>query len=246
MNLLTAAEKAFVQENVTADVQALLLKKYPASVDIRKLVNQVAARQKARNKLPAWYAHEDLIFPPALSVEQASSERTAQHKASLVQGQLLIDLTGGMGVDSWAFAQRMERVIYVERQPALAALAAYNLPLLGCTNVTVLEGDGVAMLERLLTAAATQPADWLYLDPHRRDGQGGRVVKLDDCEPDLTQAGVVAGLLNYTRRILVKVSPLLDIDKAVQQLTGRVESVYIVAVLGEVKELLFVIGNQCS
>ena len=83
---------------------------------MQTLAAQISARQKARDKLPTWYASDDVLFPPALSVEQASSERTAQYKASLVDGALLIDLTGGMGVDTWAFAQQVGQVMYVEHR----------------------------------------------------------------------------------------------------------------------------------
>ena len=222
----------------------MLLRSHPVGTDIRKLVAQVLARQKARDKLPAWYATDALIFPPALSIEQASSERTARYKASLVQGALLVDVTGGMGVDTLAFSRRTGRVVYVEQQPELVEHARYNLPLLGVTNAEYLVGDGLRMLDGITAASPEKKADWLYLDPHRRDEQGGKVVKLDDCEPDITQPGELDRLLRYTRKIMVKVSPLLDIDLALKQLTSRVETVHIIAVQGEVKELLFVIGNQ--
>jgi hypothetical protein len=241
---LTDAEKAFVRENLTADVRSLLLRSHPAGMDIRKLVAQVLARQKARDKLPAWYATYALIFPPVLSVEQASSERTAHYKASLVQGALLVDVTGGMGVDTWAFSQVMERVVYVEQRPELVEHARHNLPLLGVTNAEFLMGDGLRMLGEITASSPEEKADWLYLDPHRRDEQGGKVVKLNDCDPDITQPGVLDRLLQYTHKILVKVSPLLDIDLALKQLANRVETVHIVAIQGEVKELLFVVGNQ--
>lgn len=241
---LTDAEKSYIRENLTVDVRSLLLRGHPAGLDVKKLVNQVLARQKTKDKLPAWYTNDNLIFPPTLSVEQASSERTAHYKASLVQGALLVDVTGGMGVDTWAFSRQMGRVVYVEQQPELVELARYNLPLLGVTKAEYRVGDGLRMLEQVTGSSQEKKADWLYLDPHRRDAQGGKVVKLDDCEPDISQPGVLDRLLRHTHKILVKVSPLLDIDLALKQLAGRVRTVHIVAVKGEVKELLFVIDNQ--
>lgn len=239
---LSATEQAFLTANLTADIRALLLGKQPEGVDLKKVAAQLLARQKAREKLPAWYASNDLVFPPALSVEQASSERTAAYKAGLVSGKLLLDLTGGMGIDTWAFARRIDQVVYAERQTGLAELAAYNLPLMGATNVQVRVGDGLVMLEN--NDLNSTPADWLYLDPHRRDAQGGRVVSLQDCEPDLTQPGLVTKLLTHARCILIKTSPLLDVGLAVQQLGGLVGSVHVVAVQGEVKEVLLVLTNQ--
>ena len=247
--MFSPLEQAFIQANLTADVGALLLRAQPGDLPIKKLAAQIVARQKAREKLPAWYANPTIMFPPALSVEQASSEQTAHYKASLVSGHLLIDLTGGMGVDTWAFARSVEQVVYVERQPELATLAAYNLPLLGTRQVRVLSGDGLAMLEKdsdwkQIAGAPNEVADWLYLDPHRRNEQGGKVVRLEDCEPDLSRPETISALLKRTRKILVKASPLLDIDATVRLLAGAVESVHIVAVQGEVKEILFIIGNQ--
>ncbi|GAB4017805.1 SAM-dependent methyltransferase [Spirosoma migulaei] len=247
--LLSPAERQFIKAHITDDVRALLLRPNPTALDLKKLASQIVARQKAKEKLPSWYANDQLIFPPALSVEQASSERTARYKASLVQGELLVDLTGGMGVDTWAFAQQVNQVVYIEHQPELAALAAHNLPLLGLENVTVQTGNGLALLENPTpntsqVSSSTNQADWIYLDPHRRDEQGGRVVSLENCEPDITQPGTVSALLKLAGKILIKTSPLLDINLAVRQLSGFVESVHIVALQGEVKEILFTLSNQ--
>ncbi|MBD2755114.1 SAM-dependent methyltransferase [Spirosoma sp. BT704] len=229
---------------MTDDVRALSLRKSPDGVDLKKIIAQIVARQKAKDKLPTWYANDDLVFPPPLSVEQASSEQTAQYKASLVQGDLLLDLTGGMGVDTWAFAKRVNQVVYVERNPELVELAAHNLPLLGAANVLVHAGDGLELVETNTVVKPDVPADWLYLDPHRRDEQGGKVVRLNDCEPDLSRPQTVSSLFDKANRILIKTSPLLDIDATVRQLTGAVEAVHIVAMQGEVKEILFVLGKQ--
>lgn len=243
MILLSPTEKEFIRQHLASDVRQLVLRPHPADVDVRRAVSQIAARQKARDKLPAWYANEDLLFPPALSVEQASSEQTAHYKASLVSGARLFDLTGGMGVDAWAFAQRVGQVVYVEQQSELAQLAAHNLPLLGAANVTILTGDGLTIVDQ-----ATEVIDWLYLDPHRRDGQGGRVVQLADCEPDVSRADVLGKLLAKADRVLLKTSPMIDIDATIRQLTTVVTraaiTVHVVAVQGEVKEVLFTVGKS--
>lgn len=238
MKAFSPTERQFIRHHLTDDVRALLLGSHPNNLDLTKLAAQIAARQKARDKLPTWYANDELMFPPALSVEQASSERTAHYKASLVNGSLLVDLTGGMGVDSWAFAQRITRIVYVEQRPELAELAGYNLPRLGATNVTVQTGDGLTTVDNL-----TETADWLYLDPHRRDERGGRVVRLPDCEPDVSRPDVLARLLAKAHRILLKTSPLIDIDATIRQLNAVV-AVHVVAVQNEVKEVLFVLQSN--
>ncbi|ARK12364.1 SAM-dependent methyltransferase [Fibrella sp. ES10-3-2-2] len=235
---LTDADRAFILSNLTADVQTLVLRP-PASLarlQVREIAEQIRARQKAKGKLPGWYAHPQLTFPAALSVEQASSERAAAYKASLVSGSLLADLTGGMGVDTAAFARQVNRVNYVERNQPLAELTARNMQLLGLLNVTVNVGDGLAWL-------ANQPDtfDWLYLDPARRDSRGGRVVGLADCEPDVLT--YLPLLLQKAHNLLLKTSPLLDIEATLRQLPTTRE-VHVVAVQGEVKETLFVLGRE--
>lgn len=229
---LSPAEKQFIRNHLTDDVRQLVLRPHPPGLDVRKLAAQLAARQKTRDKLPTWYAHEDVLYPPALSVEQASSEQTARYKASLVGGALLLDLTGGMGADAWAFAQRVGRVVYVERQPELAELAAHNLPLLGAANVSVRAGDGLAAVDQL-----TQAADWIYLDPHRRDGQGGKVTRLEDCEPNVLD--VLPLLAQKGQNVLLKLSPMIDLKQVCRLLDPA--KIHVVAIQGEVKEVLVVL-----
>ncbi|RYF50469.1 MAG: SAM-dependent methyltransferase, partial [Cytophagaceae bacterium] len=235
---LSDADRTFITNQLNADVKSLLLRP-PAGmsgVHLRELAEQIQSRQKARTKLPNWYTNPDLIFPPPLSVEQASSERTAAYKASLVAGNTLADLTGGMGVDAAAFARNVAHVDYVERTQPLAELTAHNLISLGLHNVSIHTGDGLDWI-------ANQPAplDWLYLDPARRDTRGGRVVGLTDCEPDVLT--YLPMLLSKAHNLLIKTSPLLDIEATLRQLPTT-RAVHVVAVQGEVKETLFVLGQQ--
>lgn len=237
---LTETERRFITQHLTADVSQLILHPPPTAtgLDLKKIATQLTARQKARHKLPGWYASDTLIFPPPLSVEQASSERAARYKANLVNGTALADLTGGMGVDAQAFAARVEQVQYVEQHPDLATLAAHNLPELGVANVQIHAGNGLDFVRNY-----PGHFDWLYLDPHRRDGQGGRVVQLADCEPNLLTPGVLTALLAKTNRILLKTSPMIDLEATLRQLPGAM-AVHVVAVGGEVKEILFALGND--
>lgn len=238
---LTDADRAFITDNLTADVQSLLLRPPAgaAGLHLREVAEQIQARQKAKSKLPTWYANSALTFPPPISVEQASSERTAAYKASLVSGNSLADLTGGMGVDTAAFARQISQVDYVERTQPLAEVTGENLASLGLPNVSVHIGDGLDWV-----ASQPDPLDWLYLDPARRDTRAGRigarVVGLTDCEPDVLT--YLPMLLSKARQLLLKTSPLLDIEATLRQLPTT-QAVHIVAVQGEVKETLFVLGQ---
>lgn len=235
---LSDREKSFISEHINANVQQLVLRHSATNtLNVKKLAVQIAARQRVRDKLPTWVANADIIFPLSVPVEQSSSEKTARHKARIVSEQNpapahLLDLTGGMGVDTWAFASLMNHVTYVERDPELAGLAAHNLPRLGATNVTVLKAQSDAVLDKLDT-----PADWIYLDPARRDDRGGRVVRLDDCEPNVVAWW--SKIMAKTANLLLKTSPLIDIEATLRALPG-IREVYVVAVQHEVKEVLFV------
>lgn len=241
MTHLSTEEQDFIQAHLQDDPATLLLRAgLPATIRPRLVAAQLTARQKARTKLPAWYANPAIIFPATLSVEQASSERTAAYKASLLTpsagetDSLLIDLTGGMGVDALAFAQRVGQVIYVEQQPELAELAAYNLPLLGGTNLVFHRQNSIEFIRSF-----SGHADWIYLDPARRDQKGGKVVRLEDCEPGLD---AYQSALEHADRLLLKTSPLIDIEAALRQLP-QTSAVHVVAVDNECKEVLFVLSQ---
>jgi hypothetical protein len=215
---------------------ALQARRHP-HLPVPELVRQIQARQKARVKLPNWADNQDLIFPPALSVEQASSERTATYKAALVAGAArLADLTGGFGADSAHFAAVVKQVDYVERDAQLSQVVAYNLNQLGITNVAVHASDAVAFLK-----SSGAQFDWLFLDPARRDQRGGKTFRLADCEPDVPR--LMPLLLRHAPRILLKTSPMLDIELAIQELK-HVRRLWVIAVDNEVKEVLYELGQE--
>lgn len=231
---LTERERDFIREHSQADVPKLLLQqKYKAEgLDLGKLAAQILARQKARHKLPAWYANDRLLFPPPLSVEQGSSEATARFKASLVAGKKLIDITGGMGVDCYYMSEKFDKTLYFDQQENVAQVAAYNFGQLGVgASIEVRAGEAIAALER-----QPEPADWIYADPARRDDRQRKVAQLADCTPDLPAA--LPTLFRSAPKILVKTAPLLDIDLAAAQLQS-VREVHVVGLESECKEVLY-------
>lgn len=238
---LTARERDFIREHSQADVPKLLLQhKYrEEGLDLGKLAAQIAARQKARHKLPAWYANERLLFPPPLSVEQGSSEATARFKASLVSGKKLIDITGGMGVDCFYMSQHFEQTTYFDQQEIVAQTAAYNFGQLGVSGrIEVRAQEAIAALDQ-----NPEMADWIYADPARRDDRQRKVAQLTDCTPDLPAA--LPTLFRSAPNILVKTAPLLDIDLAVRQLKS-VREVHVIGLEGECKEVLYTLEKGYS
>jgi hypothetical protein len=234
MREFSQQEKDFIQEHGRRSPAELMLQagRYP-NLPIAELVKQIQARQKAADKLPTWVAHPDVVFPATVSVEQTSSEAAAAYKASLVQGKLLIDLTGGFGVDSFYFAKRFARVVHVEQNGELSRIAGHNFGLLGAHNLEALHATAEAFLESF-----QGKADVLYLDPARRGERAEKVHLLQDCEPDVLH--LLPLLFSKANAVLLKTSPMLDIDLALEQLQ-YVAQVWVVALGGECKEVLYLL-----
>lgn len=238
--LCSPSTAAFIVANASADVRRLALQapRHP-DVDIPFALDQIAGRQTARRKLPSWAATDGVAYPPHLALEQCSSEATACYKAAVAQrlcgGGRLVDLTGGFGVDFAFMARGFDSATYVERQERLCAVARHNLPLLGLAGAEVVCADSADYLE-------TMPkADLIYIDPARRNASGGRTYAIADCTPDVAQ--LRERLREKSRWTMVKLSPMLDWRKAVADMGGDVAELHIVAVGGECKELLLVVGD---
>ena len=172
-------------------------------------------------KLPSWATVSGLLPPPSLSMEQCSSEVAAAYKASLVADKLadamcrgtFVDLTGGYGVDFSALAPWFQRAVYVESQPVLCEIARHNFPLLGLSRAEIHNADGQTILEGMAEV------DLCYVDPARRDGQGRKVMLVEDCVPNV--ARMLPAMLGHARHVLVKLSPMLDIGQALLSLHAR-------------------------
>ncbi|MCO5723291.1 class I SAM-dependent methyltransferase [Robiginitalea marina] len=200
----------------------------------QELAQQLSGYQKAAKKLPLWHGTPGIYYPPTLNLAQASSEQTARYKASLVEGESLVDLTGGFGADTYFFSKRVTRVHYCEQNASLAEIATHNFQKLGAGNIRIHPGDGLLSLGRI--KAEEGRADWIYLDPSRRREDRGRVFLLEDCQPPLPD--ILPQLFRAGRNLLLKTSPMLDLSAGVRQL-GGVREIHIVAINNEVKELLW-------
>ena len=239
---MTTAE--FIREYRERDIRQLALQanRFP-DVDMPYALDQIQGWQIARRKLPKWAACDGVIFPPHLSMEQCSSEPTAQYKLNLAMewaekvghAGRMTDLTGGFGVDFSFTSCAFAAATYVERNEQLCHIVEHNLPLLGLNNATVVCADAVEYL------STVEPQTMLFLDPARRDEHGAKTVMLADCTPDVVQ--LLPKLLEKSRFTMLKLSPMLDWHKAVDDLQGTVREVHIVSVGGECKELLLVLST---
>ncbi|TAH19008.1 MAG: hypothetical protein EAZ08_10150 [Cytophagales bacterium] len=244
--LLQPAHQAFILANEDADVRDLALKAHlHANLPMPLLISQIAARKKAKTKLPTFYDHKNIIYPVQLSLEQCSSEQTATFKANFTRGDTLLDLTGGFGIDTYFFSKNFQKVIYIERNQELADIAKHNFGVLGATNIEVVCGEATDFLTTF-----SGKADCVYLDPARRDTANKKVVLLQDCEPNILEimplifrklekktAHKLAG------KIILKTSPMLDIDLATKEL-AYVNKIMVLAVENECKEVIYFMEEQ--
>lgn len=226
----------FIKEHQQDDVRQLALqaRKHPL-VDMPAAIVQIAGRQIAAEKIPSWQAVEGILYPRHLSLEQCSSELTARYKATLATGESITDLTGGFGIDCAFLATGFGQATYVERQTELCEIASHNFPLLGLNHITVCNEDGVKHLQEMA------PVDCIFIDPARRNEHGGKTVAIADCEPDI--AALEELLLSKAKKVIVKLSPMLDLTLALKDIKQAAEA-HIVSVNNECKELLLVLKKE--
>lgn len=245
----------FVRTHENEDTARLLLSaaRYP-DIDMPLAVQQIEGRRAAREKWPSLLQYDTILYPPRLNREQASSDETALHKvyvANELCGEesflTVADLTGGMGIDCIAFArhsrfinplntQVLAHVDYVEHNEQLCTMMEHNSKVLGLENIHVHCGDCMEWL-----ANEDRRFGILFIDPARRSATGRKEAAFEDCAPDILQ--YLELLRSRCRWLMVKASPMIDIDLACRQL-GNVATVYVVSVKGECKEVLFICGNH--
>lgn len=244
---------ALVQQHLHDDVQQLALQRnrFPqlSDADFRFLLQQVEGRQRTAAKLPTLATLADWWYPVRLSCEQCSSEATARYKAAIVQSidlkpstlDTFIDLTAGYGIDIFYMSECVLEAHYVERNAELCAIAQHNFalyrPHIQVHNTTA---------EDFLTQypiSDTSKADLIYLDPARRNQSGGKVFRIEDCEPNVL--ALLPTLRAKARRVMIKFSPMLDTTAALRAMSGDWDT-HIVAVNNEVKEVLFLTGQGAT
>lgn len=210
-------------------MHALLLKPSPFSdVSMSEIVQQIKGRKVAEKKFP-FLLKGGIVFPPQLNLEQTSSQATAIYKSSLVKGKSFTDLTSGFGIDAYFFSENFDDVTLVEQNLDLLELVKHNWNILGK------EADFVNQNLKDFLKENSKQFDLIYLDPARRDQNKNKVFLLEDLSPNLLE--IQESLKHMTNRVMIKLSPLIDISYLVSVLNNIVE-IHIVAVKNEVKEIL--------
>lgn len=211
-----------VLRNIGRDPVAVALDKH---VDNASLVaTQVKYLQRAKHKLPRLY--EACCIIPPRAFEQSSSEESACVKA--ISGGSLLDLTCGLGIDTISFAERFDRVVALERDEVLARVVRYNLGMLGIKNVEVVTTTAEDYL-----SGCKEHFDWVFVDPDRRSAEGKKMVRMEDCSPNVLEQ--MPNIERVADRLGVKLSPLFDVEEA--RRLFPCSEVEVVSIAGECKEL---------
>ena len=217
-------------------------------------LQQIEGRERTADKLPTFASIPDWWYPVRLSCEQCSSELTARYKASLLSPLALgegkeerfLDLTGGYGVDTYFLSEHFARTDYVEQNEELCRIAAHNFAL---SQKSKVERQKLSIAihnttaEDFLLSSPCGEAGWglIFLDPARRDSHGSKVFRIEDCTPNVEE--LLPTLLAHSKRLLIKLSPMLDLTQAVTSLSQVNWDIHIVAIKNEVKEVLLLSGG---
>lgn len=233
--LISSDIQYYIGQNINSDLNKLLLKKSPfPEVSMQQIVQQIKGKKTAEKKFP-FLLKEGIVFPPNLNLEQASSQSTAEYKAQNLSGKSFLDLTCGFGIDAYFMSQNFDEVTLIEQNPELISIVENNWKILDGKASFINES-----LERFLENNQ-QRFDVIYLDPARRDLQNKKKFLLEDLSPNLLE--IENSLSSISDKIIVKLSPLIDISYLISELKNITE-IQIIAVRNEVKELLLIIHNQ--
>ena len=228
--------RAYLLEYLTSNPSDFILKSHSfENLSSQELAQQLIGLQKSRTKFPSLFENDQVLFPPKVNLEQTSSAITAHYKSQLIKGETAIDLTGGYGVDSYAFAKAEFKTTHIEKQPQLQE---YALQLFKAFQVPVEShcADGIKFLESKDTKY-----DLIYLDPSRKTAKSSKAVLLEDYEPNIILH--LDLLLEKGNQVMIKTSPMLDITAGLRQLKN-VSTIHVVAVKNEVKELLWILEKE--
>ncbi len=236
-DLLKSEVQKFINESLEANFSKIALLKNPfPEISWTEILTQIASKAKAKTKLPTWFNTNNILYPSKISIEQTSSEITANYKAKLISGDSIIDLTGGFGIDDYYFSKVFFKVVHCELNQELHEIVKNNFLSLSIENIECRYGDSLEILKNI-----NSKFDWIYIDPSRRNEAKGKVFMLKDCLPNVPDN--LDLYFTFSNNILIKTAPLLDISAGLSELKN-VSEIHIVAINNEVKELLWILKKD--
>ncbi len=185
-------------------------------------------QKKALKKIPS-FIHAGCILEKR-AYEQCTSEDVALWKAHFFPSKKLLSLTGGLGVDEWAWAKSGTRVTSIDIDSNLNHLAKYNFDKL---KVEIDRQTSDA--NDFISSNDLSNYDLIYIDPDRRDGNTRITNQVASYSPNIFE--IIQNNQNTNLNWLIKLSPMVDTDFIENHLPGN-KSYYAIVVRQEVKELL--------
>lgn len=224
----------FISTHLQDSVSNLALKSHRnSSIPMAFLLDQIKARQKAISKIPFFAQNPFVVFPSGVPIEQCSSESTALYKANLASGSTFLDLTGGLGIDVWAFSGKFEKLFHLEQNEEIHLCAQHNFKQLElASKIETVYTDSISWLKN-----TTLTFDCIYYDPARRAEGNKKVFLFQDCSPNALEIQEL--LFSKTNLVITKVSPLVDVRYVLDTLPF-VKEIHIISVKNDCKELLIV------
>ncbi|WP_312399389.1 class I SAM-dependent methyltransferase [Chryseobacterium sp.] len=235
--ILNKEVQKYINANLNTDLHSLLLKKSPfPEVSMQEIVQQIKGKQVSQKKFP-FLLKEGIVFPPQLSLEQSSSEKTALYKSELLKGEKFIDLTSGFGIDAYYLSKNFNEITLVEQNPELLEIVEHNW--------TVLEKKARFINQKLedFLTQNEETFDVIYLDPARRDNNKNKVFLLEDLSPNILE--IQEKLLSISTQVVIKLSPLIDLKYLVSVLPG-IFRIDIIALKNDVKEVVVCLSKENS
>lgn len=236
LNILLQPEtEDFIEKHKKFSAPEIILKySFNKNFPIKEIAEQIECRNKAEKKLPNLSKHK--LLYKKIPLEQCSSELTANYKSQKIKGKRIIDLTGGLGIDSIFFSKNFNEVIYCELKEELAEIAEHNFKTLRIKNLVVKKGDGI----KTLSEFNDDYFDWIFVDPSRRDKEK-RSVDIKYYSPD-----VVSNMnlfLHKSKNICFKLAPAFDITEA-ERIFPNMNEFSVVSVKNECKEVLLFFNKE--
>ena len=224
----------FIKAGLSANISELIFQ-YTKDQNKLFLVEQIAARQKIKKKLPSFYSNPLLCLPKKLNLEQSSAEAVAKWRSKQFCGNKMIDLSGGLGIDFICHSKEFKQATYVELNEELANIAIYNFSILKLNFQAVIKDSNKLEMD--------DDYDLIFLDPDRRNKET-KLIKLTDCSPNLID--IQEDLLNRSNLIVSKLSPMISLQSIIQDLINLSE-IWVISYRNECKEVLSIqSSNQAT
>lgn len=230
----------WIEEHQDEDASKLRLRYHKQMTDeLDFAILQIECRRKASKKLPETLQNKHFIFPTTLSAEQCTSDLLSSFHATLIEdGVSMVDLTCGLGIDVYHFAQGAKSITAVERNLDIAQAVMYNAGILGFSNINVQNTDCCEFIRN-----TEHHFDVAFIDPARRGNSGKRLFALSDCEPNVT--AILDDIKEKCDKLIIKASPMLDISQVIRDLP-RVTEIYAIGTPQECKEIVAIVDFKSS